>query len=75
MVTMAVHSGDDALHDLRLKTCKREKHMFKLLKKSVKGVVLNFFVSYTRVMYHSQPDNLVPQWKFQIITIIHFFKN
>ena len=43
MVTMAVHSGDDALHDLRLKTCKREKHMFKLLKKSVKGVVLNIF--------------------------------
>ena len=43
MVTMAVHSGDDALHDLRLKTCKREKHMFKLVKKSVKGVALNIF--------------------------------
>ena len=44
---MTVRSGDDALHDLRLKTSKREKHMFKLLKKSVKGVVLSFFLSYT----------------------------
>ena len=32
-------------------------------------------MSYTWVVYHSQRDNLVPQWKFQIITIVHFFKN
>ena len=33
------------------------------------------FVRWTCVQWRSQPDNLVPLCKFQIIIIIHFFRN
>ena len=43
-VVMKVDCSDDALHDLRWETLKssREKHVFKLVKKCLKGMVPQF---------------------------------
>ena len=46
-IVMKVNCSDDALHDLRWETLKsrREQHVLKLVKKCVKGIVPQFYVT------------------------------